>query len=81
MSICWKLYIAVTYQQNYNFRFRIKVDQFPRKQEIYGEVDIAVMEGNSIIAAEIGIVTVANKSDLWRDGYGCHVMINHGNSY
>ena len=46
-----------------------------------GGIDISAAAGTPIVAADNGIVTVANGVDSWGGGYGFYVMIDHENGY
>ena len=58
--------------------FGWRSDPFTGEQTFHGGVDIGVPAGTPIIAADSGIVTVANGVDSWGGGYGFYVMIDHG---
>ena len=58
--------------------FGWRTDPFTGEQAFHGGIDIGVAAGTPIIAADAGIVTVANGVDSWGGGYGFYVMINHG---
>ena len=73
----WPLPINGTITSGYGYRS----DPFTGEQKYHGGVDIAAAEGTPILAANDGIVTVANGSDLWGGGYGYYVKIDHLNGY
>ena len=58
--------------------FGWRTDPFTGEQSFHGGIDIGVAAGTPIIAADAGIVTVANGVDSWGGGYGFYVMIDHG---
>ena len=73
----WPLPINGTITSGYGYRS----DPFTGEQKFHGGVDIAAAEGMPIVAANNGIVTIANGSDLWGGGYGYYVKIDHLNGY
>jgi len=58
--------------------FGWRTDPFTGEQKFHGGIDIGVAAGTPIIAADSGVVTVANGVDSWGGGYGFYVMIDHG---
>ena len=58
--------------------FGWRTDPFTGEQKYHGGIDIGVAAGTPIIAADSGVVTVANGVDSWGGGYGFYVMIDHG---
>ncbi|MBR4927955.1 MAG: M23 family metallopeptidase [Oscillospiraceae bacterium] len=73
----WPLPINGTISSGYVYRS----DPFTGEQKFHGGLDIAAAEGTPIVAAESGVVTIANGSDLWGGGYGYYVKIDHLNGY
>jgi len=61
--------------------FGYRTDPFTGETKFHGGIDIAAAAGTPIVAADGGIVTVANGVDSWGGGYGFYVMIDHGNGY
>lgn len=61
--------------------FGYRSDPFTGETVFHGGLDIAAAEGTPIVAADDGIVTVANGVDPWGGGYGFYVMIDHGDGY
>ena len=73
----WPLTINGTISSGFGYR----TDPFTGEQKFHGGIDIAAGAGTPIVAADSGIVTVANGVDSWGGGYGFYVMIDHGNGY
>ena len=73
----WPLTINGTISSGFGYRS----DPFTGEQKFHGGIDISAAAGTPIIAADNGIVTVANGVDSWGGGYGFYVMIDHGNGY
>ena len=74
---CWPLPINGSITSGFGYRS----DPFTGETKFHGGLDIAAAEGTPIVAADDGIVTVANGVDSWGGGYGFYVMIDHGDSY
>jgi murein DD-endopeptidase MepM/ murein hydrolase activator NlpD len=74
---CWPLPINGTITSGFGYRS----DPFTGENVFHGGLDIAAAEGTPIVAADDGIVTVANGVDSWGGGYGFYVIIDHGGSY
>ena len=58
--------------------FGWRTDPFTGEQTFHGGIDIGVTAGTPIIAADSGVIKVANGVDSWGGGYGFYVMIDHG---
>ena len=76
-QFCWPLPINGTITSGFGYR----TDPFTGETKFHGGIDIAAEAGTPIIAADSGIVTVANGVDPWGGGYGFYVKIDHGNGY
>ena len=70
----WPLPVNGEITSGYGWR----TDPFTGEQKFHGGIDIGVAAGTPIIAADAGVVTVANGVDSWGGGYGFYVMIDHG---
>ena len=73
----WPLPINGTITSGFGYR----TDPFTGETKFHGGLDIAADAGTPIIAADDGIITVANGVDSWGGGYGFYVMISHGDGY
>ena len=73
----WPLPINGTITSGFGYR----TDPFTNETRFHGGLDIAADEGTPVIAANDGVVTVANGVDSWGGGYGFYVMIDHGDGY
>ncbi len=73
----WPLPVNGTITSGFGYRS----DPFIGEERFHGGLDIAAAEGTPVLAADDGVVTVANGTDSWGGGYGFHVMIDHGSGY
>ena len=73
----WPLPQDFTITSPYGYR----EDPFTGEISYHSGVDIAAPEATTILAAADGIVTVANGSDSWGEGYGYYVTIQHNETY
>ena len=62
----WPLPVNGEITSGYGWR----TDPFTGEQKFHGGIDIAAPAGTPIIAADAGVVTVANGVDSWGGGYG-----------
>ncbi len=73
----WPLPINGTITSGFGYR----TDPFTGESKFHGGLDIATTAGTPIVAADDGVVTVANGVDSWGGGYGFYVLIDHGDGY
>ena len=73
----WPLPQNFTITSPYGYR----ENPFTGEISYHSGVDIAALEATTILAAADGIVTIANGSDAWGEGYGYYVTIQHNETY